>query len=55
MLFYHGLGEFPIVGFLRFEIPTGDILLPRLGQATDQLSLAVFLDPLGVQYTGSGL
>ena len=31
MLFCHGLGEFPIVGFLRFEIPTGDILLPRLG------------------------
>ena len=31
MLFCHGLGEFPIVGFLRFEIPTGAILLPRLG------------------------
>ena len=29
MLFCHGLGEFPIVGFLRFEIRTSDILLPR--------------------------
>ena len=31
MLFCHGLGEFPIVGFLQFEIPTCDILLPRFG------------------------
>ena len=42
MLFHHGLGEFLIVGFLRFEIRTGDILLPRLGWATDPLSLGVF-------------
>ena len=31
MLFYHGLGEFPIVGFLQFEIPTCDILPLRFG------------------------
>ena len=31
MLFCHGLGEFPSVGFLQFEIPTCDILPPRFG------------------------